>query len=339
MNAQMNALMKMSRNSGDIALRQVPVPAPGPGQVLIRMEAVGLCGSDIHAINSQIGYEWLPDQVVLGHEAVGRITAVGPETDTARIGERVVPLAIDGCGECAVCIGGAPQLCEQRDCLGLSFDGALADFFVLDAGRAVAIGNELSPAMAALIEPTGVAVHAVRQLGEDLHGQRVIVSGPGPVGLLCSVFAEECGADVELVGPDDGPQARLEFGAHIGLNTVHGHERLSTERAVDAWIEASGAVVVLENAVNRVRRGGTIVIPGLFGLLPQLDVNRLVRGELRIQGTYGYTRNDYGAAYDLLVRNQERLAAMVTEFPLSRVTAAVAATERTTVIKAIVLAE
>ncbi|MCP9002057.1 alcohol dehydrogenase catalytic domain-containing protein [Pseudarthrobacter sp. RMG13] len=342
MSTQMTAFLKQSRKKGDIALRQVPLPMPGPGQVLIRTEAVGLCGSDIHAVNSHAGYEWLPERVVLGHEAVGIIHAVGPDVSSTRIGERVVPLAIDGCLNCSVCAGGTPQLCSQRDCLGLSFDGALADFFVLDAGRTVTIDNELSSSMAALVEPTGVAVHAVRQLGENLQGQRIIVSGPGPVGLLCGLFAEELGADVELVGPLEGSQTRLDFASQLGFATVRGHEGIEgtrNGRPIDAWIEASGAAVVLETAITLVRRGGTIVIPGLFGVLPHLDVNQLVRSEARLQGTYGYTRGDYGAATELLLGNQERLASMVTEFPMESVLAAVEATEQTTVIKAVVVAD
>ena len=336
---QMHALVKKSRDRRDIGLEVLSVPSPGPGQVLIETEAVGLCGSDIHAINGQVGYEWMPERVTLGHEAVGRIVRTGSNVDPARIGNRVVPMAIDGCLECETCLSGAPQLCLERDCLGLSFDGALAQYFVLDADRVFVIDNSLRASVAALIEPAAVAAHAVGQLAVNLRGHRVVVSGPGAVGILSCLFAAAAGADVELVCPEVGPQTRREFAEQLGIKTVYGQRRLAAGPPVDAWIEASGAEAAFSGAVGSLRRGGTLVVVALFARAPALDINQLVRGELRMYGTYGYTRADYSTAHKLLVGWQDRLAPMVSTYQLADFDAAISATEQAAVIKAVVVPE
>ncbi|WP_241979473.1 zinc-dependent alcohol dehydrogenase [Cryobacterium suzukii] len=305
--------------------------------MLIETEAVGLCGSDIHAINGHVGYEWMPERVTLGHEAVGRIVRTGANVDSACIGNRVVPMAIDGCLECETCLSGAPQLCLERDCLGLSFDGALAQYFVLDADRVFVIDNSLRASVAALIEPAAVAAHAVGQLAENLRGRRVVVSGPGAVGILSCLFAAAAGADVELVCPEAGPQTRREFAEHLGIKTIYGHHGLAAGPPVDAWIEASGAEAAFSGAVESLRRGGTLVVVALFARAPSFDVNQMVRGELRLYGTYGYTRADYSTAHELLVGWQDRLEPMVSTYHLTDVDAAISATEQASVIKAVVV--
>jgi L-iditol 2-dehydrogenase len=337
MNETITALRKQSRKSGDIMLEHVSLPAPGPHQALVRTSAVGLCGSDIHAVHSAPGYEWLPEQFTLGHEAVGRIVAVGDGVARSRLGERVVPLAIDGCRNCDVCDGGAQNLCQERNCMGLAFDGALADYFVLEADRLVRVGEELPDRVLAVTEPAAVAAHAVGKLGAEIAGKRIVVSGPGPVGLLCAFHAQDAGAVVELVGPDFGPQERLEFAQRNGLSTVRGHDLLDQSRPIDGWIESSGAAAVLEAAVRNVRRGGQVVVPGLFGHVPQLDINVLVRNEVRLQGTYGYVEADYTTATRLLTRRLSEIETMITTFPLADALTALEQTSGTSVIKAVVL--
>src|SRR5687767_14527780 len=130
----MQALVKQSRAFKDVAVTALPRPQPGPGQVLVRTEAVGLCGSDVHAWRQDAGYEWVPTPVVLGHEAVGVVEEVADDVDAFWRGRRVVPMSIDGCGSCRVCRRGRRQICPRRTVLGLSFSGAAADVFVVDVG-------------------------------------------------------------------------------------------------------------------------------------------------------------------------------------------------------------
>lgn len=335
----MRALVKRGRHGREFALESVRVPSPGPGQMLIETEAVGLCGSDIHAINGHIGYEWMPERVILGHEAVGRVVGVGSKVDPTNIGNRAIPVAIDGCQTCETCRGGAPQLCADRDCLGLSFDGALADYFVVDADRVFVIDEGLSAPVAALMEPAAVAAHAVGKFAGNLRGRRVVVSGPGTIGILSCLLAAAVGAEVELVCPEAGLQTRREFAEQLGIRTVCGHRELAKGPPIDAWIEASGAASAFSDAVGSLRRGGTLVVVALFAQALALDLNAMVRGELRLFGTYGYTRDDFATAHRLLVGWQDRMAPMVSTYLLSDVEAAISATEQASVIKAVVVAQ
>ena len=133
------------------------------------------------------GYEWLAPPVTFGHEAVGRVTAVGPGADEGWMGKQIVPISIDGCGRCRTCERGLRQICPQRTVLGLSFDGAAAESFTIPEGRVVPVEVDLSPEILALTEPVSVAYRAVRHLERSQDGAMdVVVSGPGPIGLTAS---------------------------------------------------------------------------------------------------------------------------------------------------------
>ncbi|MET1034720.1 MAG: alcohol dehydrogenase catalytic domain-containing protein [Arthrobacter sp.] len=330
----MAALRKRSHGVRDFGLDRVPVPVPGPGQVLVRSEAVGLCGSDVHAVRSDVGYEWLPTPVTLGHEVCGTVVAAADARGEKLVGARVVVIAIDGCGRCADCRDGRGNYCADRTCFGLHGDGGLASFFVVDASRLWVVDELLDPELAVLIEPAAIVFQALRALGPDLGGRRVGVSGPGAIGLLSGLECLRRGADVVMYGPETGAEVRLDFARTLGLRVG---DPSGPREPADHWVEASGAGGALAGAIAALGMRGKIVVPAMYGRLPEVDLNQVVRKGLSIHGSYGYTREDYAAATALVTQCRASLAGMVSVFALGGAVDAMGRTERAELIKAVVL--
>lgn len=312
----MQALVKRSAAPRDVGVINRGVPVPPAGQVVVRTEACGLCGSDVHAWRGDSGYEWLSPPVTFGHEAVGVVTDVGPGVDQDWVGRRVVPIAIDGCGECTTCGRGLRQICPQRTVLGLSFDGAAAESFVIREERLVPVEVELPPALLALTEPLSVAYRAVRHL-ERSHdaAMDVVVSGPGPIGTMAALLLSRRGHRVVLTGAERDRDLRLAVASSLDLKTALAAEAL--DLAPDGWVEASGSSEGLNAALRQTLPGGTVVVPALFGAPADPDVNLLTRREIRLQGSYGSQAEDYRSAMSVLAADPQLWTSLLTVRPLS----------------------
>ncbi|WP_436055732.1 zinc-dependent alcohol dehydrogenase [Pseudarthrobacter oxydans] len=331
----MSALRKRSQVSRDFGMEEVPVPVPGTGQVLVSSEAVGLCGSDVHAVRSDVGYEWVPTPVTLGHEVCGTVVAAADEVGQELLGARVVVIAIDGCGRCATCETGNSNYCPDRTCFGLHGDGGLADYFVANTDRLWRVPADMEPRLAVLIEPASIALQALRVLDADLTGQQVGISGPGTIGLLCGLECLRRGADVVMYGPEAaGGEARLDFARQLGMRI--GNPAGPREPA-HHWVEASGAGQALAGAIAALRMQGHIVMPAMYGQLPEVDLNQIVRKGLSIHGSYGYTRDDYSRGTAMVAKFQRTLAAMISIFPMDEGADALHRTERAELIKAVIV--
>lgn len=314
--ASMAALSKTSSTPGDVQVRPRPVPHPGNGELLVQTLACGLCGSDVHAWRQDTGYEWVNAPVTLGHEAVGRVVACGPSVSEEWIGRLVVPIAIDGCGDCTLCTGGDRQLCRSRSVLGLSFDGCASEYFSIPVHRAIPTDSTLPAATLALTEPLSVAFHAVKRLEAAVDTSfTIVVSGPGPIGLMGALLLSDHGYRVLLMGAPRDEDQRLPLARSLGLDTVLAGETLPAD--VGGWLEASGAPPALETAISTVRPSGAIVVAGLFPAVPAVDVNILARNEIRLLGSYGSVAHDYRAALSVLESAPERWKSLVTTVPLS----------------------
>lgn len=327
---QMLALVKAGASTAETVLRTEPVPAPAAGEVLLRVRGCGLCGSDVHAWRGDTGYEWVKTPVILGHEIVGEIAEVGDGVDSSLIGRLAVPISIDGCAECSTCASGHRQLCSQRSVLGLSFDGGIAEFLTIEAERLAFVPRGVSTQVAALTEPLAVAIHAVNLLG-DLPADAVVgVSGPGPVGLLAAWALAQRGVEVFITGIDRDESVRLPLARTLGLRAYS-----SNPPQASHWVEASGSGAALNGALQALAPGAVIVVVALYGSLPQLDINLLVRGEQRLIGSYAAVARDYESALELLVNGAE-LSALVSEYRLEDALTALHATAAGEVGKAVV---
>src|SRR5215210_4230908 len=221
----MKAFVKTGHRPGDAGVREVPVVSPGPGEVLLGVASCGICGSDVHAFRSDSGFEWVTTPVTLGHEFSGIVEEVGPGVTRVSPGDRVVAVAVQGCGRCEICLSGATQLCPDRVAIGLSRDGGMAEYAVMPEQHLVPVPEGLDLAVAALGEPLSVAVHTVDTRAEIRPGQRVVVSGPGPIGVLCGVLARHREAEVLLTGVDRDSASRLPAAERAGLSTANLNEK------------------------------------------------------------------------------------------------------------------
>ena len=260
----MRALIKNSAVPEDVTLGEVGEPEPAPGQVRVRTQACGLCGSDVHAWRHDRGYEWIAPPVVLGHEAVGRVVALGDGVDDRWLGKRVVPVSIDGCGTCDLCERGLRQICPQRSVLGLSFDGAAAESFVVPEVRLVEIDEHLPAPIAALTEPLSVACRSVAHVEGAVDGPaKVVVSGPGPIGTMAALVLAQRGHDVVLTGIGNDEASRLPLARSLGLRTVvAGKDTMPF--IPTGWVEASGSTHALDAAIAAVLPGSPVAVVGLF---------------------------------------------------------------------------
>ncbi|WP_214105832.1 zinc-dependent alcohol dehydrogenase [Acrocarpospora catenulata] len=331
----MPALVKLSHSPRDVAVVERSRPVPAAGELLVRTEANGLCGSDVHAWKQDAGYEWLPDSVVLGHEAVGVVDGLGDGVEESWLGRRIVPISIDGCGECAVCRT-APHLCPRRDVMGLSFDGAAAGWFTIDADRVIAVPDDVPVQALVLTEPLAIAAHAVGQLRMPADGRPcdIVVTGPGPIGIMAAMLLHGQGHRVTLVGIARDQPVRLATASELGLRTSLGEDLPDSP---PCWLETSGAEEALALAVGRVAMAGTIVVLAMFSRPPVVDVNIVTRRELTVLGSYGATRKDYELAVDTLRQDPGRWARLATPFALDQAVEALRAVEEGAVVKAVLV--
>lgn len=321
----MQAFVKYGKEAGQAAVTNVPRPAPGTGEVLIKVAGCGICGSDLHAYNSDPGYEWVTPPVILGHEFAGVVVETGPEVDPGKVGDHVTAVAIQGCLQCPACLSGNSHLCPERKVIGLHFDGAMAGFVVAKADQLLPLPSNLDLSLAALVEPVSVALHALRRV-VIRPGDKVVVSGPGPIGLLCAGLAKLSGAKVLLLGMNRDALVRLPTAQRLGLDTaiVEGE---STEEVVrstfgpgiaDLVIEASGAPAALKTSFNLVHRGGNIVVVALYNKEMTWFPSPAVRDELSVLFSYASTRRDYLQAISLMADQAMDFSVLAQQFPLEQ---------------------
>jgi L-iditol 2-dehydrogenase len=322
----MQAFVKRSSEPGDAGVQAVDIPVPADGEALIRVAACGICGSDLHAVASDPGYEFVRTPRILGHESVGTVAAMGAGCRRVTPGDQVVLVSIQGCLGCDVCVAGATQLCPDRMILGLDRDGALAEYVTAPEAHLVAVPAGLDLAAVALTEPLTVAVHATLGRSQVEPGMRVVVSGPGTIGLLCAQLARAAGGEVLVVGARADTARRLPLAERLGLRTgdvesesadaVLGHH-FGTRRP-DTWIEASGAVGALRIALASVRAGGQITVVAMFGEPLSLLLTDLVRREVSVLTSYAASAPDYLRALDLLSTGTIDAGPFLDRFPLAR---------------------
>jgi threonine 3-dehydrogenase len=288
----MRALAKLRAGPG-LELVDRPVPAPGPGEVLLRMEATSICGTDYHLFSWD---EWAAENLVppriLGHELAGTVIGTGSGVSRVREGDLVGVESHVVDWICAQCRRGAMHLCRNLRVIGVHVDGGFAEQMVIPEANAIE-SNGLDPAVVALQEPMGNAVHAA--FAEPIEGRSVLVTGCGPIG-LCSVgIAKAAGASL-VIATDTEPY-RLELASAMGADLVLDAADPATEEriasatggdGVDVVLEMSGSPRALDQALRVITRGGSISLLGIFGEPPTVDLSELVimKG-LRLHGVYG----------------------------------------------------
>jgi len=299
MAATQSAVVRTSFDRHGVEVTEVATPSPRSGQVVIQVEYCGLCGSDLHIWRGDDGYEWVPCGTTLGHEIVGTIVELGADTNGTgfAIGDRVVPIAQTGCGECDACRRDYANGCAQKLTLGLSRDGGATTHLAVAAAHLLRVPVGLPALTAVLTEPASIAARAVGARGGVTAGDRVAVSGPGAVGQLCALVARHLGAEVVLIGTPSDVSNRAEMLAGVGLEV---HTELPAGFSPTVWVEASGAQGALNAAIDQLPVQGKLVIVALYGTPPSVVLNPAVRKEVEIVTSYSSFRADYELALQVL---------------------------------------
>jgi 2-desacetyl-2-hydroxyethyl bacteriochlorophyllide A dehydrogenase len=292
----------------EMAVEERPQPAdPGPGELILRPEAVGICGSEVEGYLGHMGNRIPP--LIMGHEFAGVVVAAG-EGASEFEGARVAVNPLSGCGECRLCRSGHSNLCRDRVLIGVHVPGAFADFVKVPASDARVLPEGISARIGALMEPLANGVHAVRLAPDDV--ESAIVLGAGTIGLVTLQAALLEGIlHVAVVEPQDERRARASA---LGAHAVYG----SPEEAKDAGepdlvLDAVGAQATRAFGLELLRPGGTMVCIGLAGDETTLDFHDVVRSQHRIQGSYAYTMADFEQAHEWLVSGQASLGDDLTD--------------------------
>lgn len=285
-----------------MSVQEVPAVEPGPGEALLRVEAVGICGSEL---SGYLGHNSLrKPPLVMGHEFSGTVEAVASDVEMPAVGTRVVVNPLLCCGSCAHCRRGRFNLCSNRQLIGAHRPGAFAQYLAVPAAACITVPGHVDSALASLAEPLACAVRAVRLAGVGL-GDELLVIGAGPIGLLCARLALAAGAKVVIT---DTNEARLEIAREWGVEQAlqartGGVERLEPGgEEFDAAIDAVGVEATRKQAVEAVRRGGKVVFVGLHQTGVSFDANELVRSEIVLTGSFAYTPADFETACGLLAK-------------------------------------
>ena len=257
------------------------VPSPGRGELKIRVEASGLCGTDLHIAAGE--YPSARPGVTLGHEFSGTVVEAGPKVGGFEVGDRVVVDPNIPCRVCRYCHDARPHLCENPEALGVTLDGGLSEFALLPAPQAYRVPENVPPEAAALTEPLACVLHAV-DLGGLRPGERALVLGAGPIGILCSMLLVAAGASEVLVSEPN--LQRRERIRRVGAEPVD-PESVS-EAMADKVFECVGRPETMRAAIEAARPGGTVMWVGVAPPDAEVAVKPydVFRRELTIRGTY-----------------------------------------------------
>jgi L-idonate 5-dehydrogenase len=312
----------------DLRIEEVAVPPLGPGEVEVRVEAGGICGSDLHYyFDGGFGTVRLKEPMILGHEIAGTIARVGADVANVKAGQRVAVNPSRPCGHCGYCQEG-----KQQHCLNMLFYGSAMRFphvqggfretLVCDAAQAVPVPPTMSAAQAAFAEPFAVCLHAVNRAGALL-GKRVLVTGAGPIGALTVIAARRAGA-LEIVATDVA-HAPLAAAAKVGADTVvnvgatDALARYSADKGYfDIMFEASGNAQALAGGLAVVRPQGVVVQIGIAGAEMTLPMNLAVAKEIELRGTFRF-HEEFALAVALIGGGLVDVMPLLTEtIPLAR---------------------
>lgn len=308
------------RQYKQLDLVEVPEPEPAPNEILVRVRACGICGSDVHGFDGTTGRRIPP--VIMGHEAAGEVAAAGSAVRGFKPGDRVTFDSMISCGECAYCRKGAVNLCDRRQVLGVSCgefrrDGAFAEYVTVPQHIAVHLPEAVSFEHAAMIEPISVALHAVNITPVRL-GDTGLVVGAGMIGLLTLQTLRLAGCTRIFVTDLDDDRLKLarELGADETFNpkTADVKQEIlarTNGRGVDVAMEAVGSTQPVQTAVACVRKGGAVTLIGNITPMIELPLQAVVTREIRLQGSCA-SSNDYPACVELLSRGAVRVDTVIT---------------------------
>ena len=288
----MKALVKLRPEPG-LWLDEVEVPTPGDHDVLIRVRKTSICGTDLHIRRWDAWAQaTIPVPMVVGHEFMGEITEVGPDVVGLEVGQRVAGEGHITCGHCRNCKGGRREFCHNHISIGVTRQGAFAEYVVLPAQNVFVVPAHIDDNVAAVLDPLGNATHT--SLRYDVVGEDVLITGAGPIGVMAAAIVRHIGARNVVV--TDVNRFRLDMASRLGATHV---VDVSTEQLApvmrelgmtegfDVGLEMSGAESAFNQMLDAMNHGGRIAVLGIPAGPMTLDVNDMIFKGLEIQGIYG----------------------------------------------------
>ena len=290
---------------GDLRRVTKPVPQPGEAEVLVKVEAVAICGTDIeilrHGLPAMVdGHSPFDGQHVIGHEYAGTVAALGPTVDEFRVGDRVVVEVHAGCGRCERCRQGMYTSClnyasrsKRHRANGFTTDGGFAEYAVNHVNTLFKLPDHIGFDEATLVVTAGTALYALDVLGGLIAGATLLVMGPGPIGLMAAACGKALGARVILTGTRDN---RLALGRRLGAdetinvrtqNTAEAIQALTNGEGVDLVVECSGAPDAINDALHLTKRGGRICLAAFSHDPVAFDAAHMVRNNIYLYGIRG----------------------------------------------------
>lgn len=308
---------------GDLRVEEVPVPPVRDGNVLVRIMACGVCGSDIPRVFSKGTYKF---PTIPGHEFAGQVVEIGKKADPGLLGRKVAVFPLLPCRVCPSCEIGEYAQCSNYDYMGSRSDGAFAEYISVPVWNAIPAPDGLSFEEIAMAEPLSVAIHALRQAGLDI-GDHVFISGAGPIGLMLGKWAEAWGAG-RVVLADIDP-AKLAFAERVGFrHVIDARDRglqnlvrdLTDGRGADICVEGAGSSPSWENCLKAARPFGKVVLMGNPSGDMKLTQNgywEILRKQLSLHGTWnssvaGLPKNEWKLALDFMDRGKIDVKPLVT---------------------------
>lgn len=310
MSNEMKALVKAKPEAG-LWMEYVPVPEPGPNEVLIKIRKSAICGTDVHIWKWD---EWsaktVPVPMVVGHEFCGEIVDCGPGAVNYSIGLRVAGEGHIVCGICRNCRAGRGQLCRNTKGVGVNRPGAFAEYLCLPESNVIPIPDDIPDEIAAIFDPFGNAVHTA--LSFDLVGEDVLVTGAGPIGIMGALVAQQVGARKVVI--TDIAAFRLDLARKMGVQTVVDVSTTSLRDVMndigmtegfDVGLEMSGAADAMRQMIGRMNNGGKIALLGIAPTEFAADWNEIIFKMLTVKGIYG--REMYETWYKMIALVQSGL--------------------------------
>jgi threonine dehydrogenase-like Zn-dependent dehydrogenase len=288
----MKAIMKVKEEAGAMEVRELPTPKPGPGEVLVKMKAAGICYSDVMILtNKYKGRVPVPIPMIMGHEGAGVVAEVGKGVEHVKAGDKVGLNPLWGCNQCVNCLNGYPNMCQNWRHLGITCDGTFAEYRVVPAFVAYKLPDSISPIDAAFLEPISLTVRTLDYVKPRL-GDTVAIIGPGSIGLFHLQAFKSAGASITIVIGLDQDAKRFEIAKKLGADHIVNGSKEDVVKRVKELTNGVGTDIVVETAnhpstvslaINLAAARGRVV---LFGLYPEATMSplTLLRSGLTVGG-------------------------------------------------------
>lgn len=322
----MKALMKVAKGSGNVELTDLEEPQCLAGMVKIEVKFSGICGTDLHILHDTfINYP----PVVLGHEFSGVVTEVGPEVRKIKVGDRVTVLPSTAviCGRCSYCREGKYIFCSERRGMGFGVHGSFTKYVVVREDMVYPIPDHLSFEEAALAEPLACAVNALEELTCIQGGDVVLVSGPGPIGLVCLTLLSGRGLKVIVAGTSQDEE-RLKLARELGADVVVDVLKEDLQdvvrketggKGVDVAVECAGAAASIRACLEAVKKTGKMIQVGIVGQEVPLPYDLVLYKQIQLFGSVSHSLSTWDRVMKLFEQNKIHFGKLIThKLPLSR---------------------